>query len=394
MIERIIKIIDSSEISVESGTLFCNHYIVNDIECLRYLDTEECFEQTIYFERIIIGNKIDLELSLHKLQKLGIFYSFEDYWTENKYYYRDEPSLYILELKCYSSSYNHLLDKYKAIVSLISGLNQVAKHKFSDVDIENVIINRDNLSIVLPFIYSIQDFIEWVDEKKEIIKKINIALSQDETKKVLFINELIDFLTPIEEHLRFRFLLNELSGYYNKCINAYQFYLSDFSDNKLRIELDSKALEYNQKIQSVINDSQTKLIAIPTAFILVFTTFDFSNLYSIKNTATMIGLFVFAVLIQLFIDNQKSTLNFIGENINSFRSAFKHGEIENISSRFKLVEKELIKQKRRFLIVETLLWLIPIGMLSLWLLLLKIKSLYVISLFSLLVYSFLIHLKC
>jgi len=134
-------------------------------------------------------------------------------------------------------------------------------------------------------------------------------------KKMIFINELIESLNSREENSRFKYFLSHITEFYDKCNNAYQFYLRDFSYNKLKIELDSKALEYTQKIQSVINDSQTKLIAIPTAFVLVFAAFDFTDLLAIKNIATILSLFIFALLIQFFLNN---ILNFFILGVKNF----------------------------------------------------------------------------
>lgn len=135
----------------------------------------------------------------------------------------------------------------------------------------------------------------------------------------------------------------------------------------MKIELDSKALEFAQKIQSVINESQTKLIAIPTVFVLAFVSFDYSDLLSNKNIFTIISLFIFAILIQLFLNNQFSTLRFINENVISYKDTFKRNDIDKISSKFSLVDKEREKQEKRLILIEAILWLIPVGLLCTWL---------------------------
>ena len=120
-------------------------------------------------------------------------------------------------------------------------------------------------------------------------------------------------------------------------------------------------------LQSVINESQTKLIAIPTVFVLAFISFDYSDLLSTKNVFTIISLFIFAILIQLFLNNQFSTLRFINENITSYKETFKRNDIDRISSKFSLVDKEREKQKKRLFLIDAILWLIPISLLCTWL---------------------------
>jgi hypothetical protein len=129
----------------------------------------------------------------------------------------------------------------------------------------------------------------------------------------------------------------------------------------LKVELDSKALEFAQKIQTIINDSQTKLIAIPTAFVLVIATFDFEKILSSKNVGTIVGLFVFSTLIQLFLNNQLSALKFIKQNIDAYKSTFKNDEINQTSNSFVLVEVEFNKQNSRLKVIEVILWSIPVG---------------------------------
>lgn len=358
MLSRIIKIINNSNYYIEDGTIFCNNYSIEDIECIDFLEAENIFENFISTKEV--GNKIDLELSLAKLNTLGFYENSETFILKNKY---KEPTFlyYIEELKCFSSDTNDFFVKYRSIINLIDSIKEIAKHTYSNTGIDNSIIFREDKSIFIPLIYN-NTIISQLNINE--INKLNSLTSsfkeEDNEKKLLFINELIEYLIGKNEESKFEFLLLHFNEFYEKCNNAYQFYLSDFSYNKLKIELDSKALEYTQKIQSVINDSQTKLIAIPTAFVLIFVAFDYDNLLSVKNIASIIGLLIFSTIIQLFLNNQKSTLNFIWENILAYKETFKENNIENISNKFSLVEYEFDKQKKRLKIVEILLWTIPV----------------------------------
>jgi len=369
MLSRIVNIINRSERRIESGTLFCNNYIVADKECLGYLAEHECFEQLIYIEDLNDGEPVNLELSLHKLALLDFYDSFESFFFKNKYYIEPQKEYYIYDIKCSNTTPNGLICKHVTVITLINAIKNIAKHSYIDADIENSIIFREDKTVFLPFEYDSQDILSMDSEIDKLNATSNILKGVDSEKKFLFINELINFLEKIDESNRFKFLLSNFQEFYDKCNNAYQFYLRDFSYNKLKIELDSKALEYTQKIQSVINEAQTKLIAIPTVFVLAFTTFDYSELLTIKNIVTILSLFIFAVIIQLFLNNQQSTLNFIQDNINSYKSTFRYDNIAKITSRFSLVEFELKKQRNRLLIVEVILWLIPIVLFCLWLVL-------------------------
>jgi len=370
MLSRIKNIISSSNsnFDVSSGVCICSDYKVSDKECLAYLYRQECFEQSIFIEDLSDNDIINLELSLPKLIKIGFYYSFESFVLSNKYAFPDSD-FYIYDIDSSQVAENKNLAKHKSIINLINSLKYIAKHSYFNAGVYNAIIFREDKSLFLSFEFKVNTVLSIKESEVEIINNIsNIFCEAVSEKKLLFINELINFLTKVnDESQRFIYLLSNISDFYEKSTNAYQYYLRDFSYNKLKLELDSTALEFAQKIQSVINESQTKLIAIPTVFVLAFISFDYSDLLSNKNIFTIISLFIFAILIQLFLNNQFSTLRFINENITSYKETFNRNDIDKISSKFTLVDKEREKQKKRLILIEAILWLIPVSLLCTWL---------------------------
>jgi hypothetical protein len=364
MLPKIVELINSSNPRIENGTLFCDNYIITDLCLIDYIESVNAFENIINKQ---VGNIVNLELSLVYLKSIGYYEDCETFVLKNRYCIPSDL-YYINEIECYSSSSNDFISKFNSVIKLVDSIKKISKHTYTDADIDNSIVFKEERSVFLPFIYDASDVKLIKKDDVDAINSISQVLEDSNSeKKLLFINELVDFLSSKEENGRFKFLLSQLGSFSEKCNNAYQFYLRDFSYNKLKIELDSKALEYTQKIQTVINESQTKLIAIPTAFVLVFATFDFEDLFSIKNIASILSLFVFAILIQLFLNNQKSTLSFIWENVLSYKGTFSDTNIETISSKFILLEKELKKQRTRLNIVQAILWLIPIILAFFWL---------------------------
>lgn len=370
MLQKIVNILKSTKYRVEDGAVFCENYTITDLQAIEYLEEENVFENILTKKEL--GIVVNLELSLARLNSLGFYEDCETFVLKNKF---EIPSkiYYISELDCFSSEENKFFLKYASVLNLIAGIKNISKHSYLDTDIEKSIIYRDNQSAFLAFSFDSKDVksIKVTDlDKINLIAEV-LQAQTDNERKLVFINQIIEVVNSKEENIRFKFLLSQISDFYEKCTNAYQFYLRDFSYNKLKMELDSKALEYTQKIQSVINESQTKLIAIPTAFVLAFAAFDFVKLSEMKNIAVILSLFVFAILIQIFLNNQKSTLNFINENIDSYKATFEKNNIESISSKFSLVGKELKKQRIRLILMELINWGIPVMLLCLWLFMLK-----------------------
>lgn len=186
----------------------------------------------------------------------------------------------------------------------------------------------------------------------------NYSKKNNSEEKLLFINELMEFLSNVTEENRFVYLLQNFNEYYSKSIDSFQYYIRNFSYNKLKSELDNAILDYSKKIQSVINDAQSKLIAIPAAFVLAAANIEFDNILSIKNIAILISLYIFALLIGIFLNNQSSVLNMIDINIQSYKGSF-GGNGNVVKDAFILVDKELIKQKNRLFITQFINWGIP-----------------------------------
>lgn len=118
-------------------------------------------------------------------------------------------------------------------------------------------------------------------------------------------------------------------------------------------------MEFSKKIQTVINESQTKLIAIPAAFVLSAANIEFNNILSIKNITILISLYIFAVLIGIFLNNQSSVLKMIDKNIQSYKDTFDSNN-SVVKEAFTLVDKELKKQKTRLLVTQFINWGIPV----------------------------------
>lgn len=355
MLQRVVYIISNSSHNIEDGTLFCSNHNIVDCDCIEYLEENNILENTIS-TKIQIGDTVNLELSLAALNSIGYYEDVTTFILKNKYIIPN-GNYYIEEIKCYSSDCNEFLNRYSSVIELINSIKKIAKHNYLDVDTDISIIFSEDKALLLPFIYKAKD-IQQISQNniENVAKKFN----QDDSKeKLIFINELIDFLFSENETNRFQFLLSHIAEFSDRADNAYQYYIRNFSYNKLKTDLDNTALEYSKKIQSVINDSQTKLIAIPTAFVLVTASMNFDQILSSKNIGIIISLFVFAWLLELFIRNQKSALAFIKQNIDIYKQTFKQMN-DTVENAFKIVDVEWKKQNKRILIIKWIIWSVPI----------------------------------
>ena len=357
MLRRIIDIIKSSNTEISNGTLFSNGYIIADAECIDYLENNNILENSLYSRKN--GECVNLELSLAHLNSIGYYEDCITFCIKNKYVLPSKK-FFIEEIKCFEDDDNDFIYIYKKIITLINAISHISKHSYTDVDINNAIIFREDKSLFLPFIYDSSDIRDIkIEDSEKFTFLSDLFNNSDSDKKLLFINELIDFLSPYNENDRFRYLLLYICEFISKANNAYQYYIRNFSYNKLKSELDNAALEFSKKIQTVINESQTKLIAIPAAFVLSAANIEFNNILSIKNITILISLYIFAVLIGIFLNNQSSVLKMIDKNIQTYKDTFDSNN-SVVKKAFTLVDKELKKQKTRLLVTQFINWGIPV----------------------------------
>lgn len=360
MLTQIVDILTKSNTTISDDSLSVDNYKILDESSI--ISLENCIEQIYDNKGNIIGlsdiqkkQNVRIVFSLYRLNQTGYYETSDVFVRKNKII---SPASYYIQNIGFQNSEHIFIKKYHALINFIQSIGDLAKYKEESPDITTCVIICEQKALILPIIYSGEDVvnidfpIEEMNYATELFKKNNSE------EKLLFINELMEFLSNVTEENRFVYLLQNFNEYYSKSIDSFQYYIRNFSYNKLKSELDNAILDYSKKIQSVINDAQSKLIAIPAAFVLAAANIEFDNILSIKNIAILISLYIFALLIGIFLNNQSSVLNMIDINIQSYKGSF--GDNGNVvKDAFILVDKELIKQKNRLFITQFINWGIP-----------------------------------
>lgn len=360
MLTQIVDILTKSNITISDDSLSVDNYKILDESSI--ISLENCIEQIYDNKGNIIGlsdiqkkQNVRIVFSLYRLNQTGYYETSDVFVRKNKII---SPASYYIQNIGFQNSEHIFIKKYHALINFIQSIGDLAKYKEESPDITTCVIICEQKALILPIIYSGEDVvnidfpIEEMNYATELFKKNNSE------EKLLFINELMEFLSNVTEENRFVYLLQNFNEYYSKSIDSFQYYIRNFSYNKLKSELDNAILDYSKKIQSVINDAQSKLIAIPAAFVLAAANIEFDNILSIKNIAILISLYIFALLIGIFLNNQSSVLNMIDINIQSYKGSF-GGNGNVVKDAFILVDKELIKQKKRLFITQFINWGIP-----------------------------------
>ena len=359
MIDKIVKILNKnkSSIRIEGDIISCIHTIDN-LDFLSELSDNELITNS-FVEDYNTNENIVLEFLISRLRTQGFYLSKDSFLTWNQYNY-PEKEVYIYEINDFLINNIFFNERFSIIVNLIDVLGQNSKNRYYTDEILNLLIVREDKSLLLYFKYLPED-LDLIDNSSlnnitNFIEILGENIAPD--RKNIYINELIDYLLPIEEKDRFSYLIKNFDEFIHRASASYNYYLRNFSYNKLKIELDTKALDFAQKIQGVVNESQTKLIAIPAAIVFACTTLEYEKINSIKNYLILVGMIMFCIFIQIFINNQKSALKFIENNITIYKQSFSNNK-QILENSFIEVDKEKDKQKYRLLTVQILLWLKP-----------------------------------
>lgn len=328
----------------------------------------------------------EIKIQINSLRnKIGYYPSVNDFIEINKYEL-ERSEYYIKDINDGSDGRNGFNDQISILHIFIQSLINISTHRWEDEDGLKLILYRSKKSILLDINYS-YNLIKKLDHKRlEIIKDFSIQLNEaNEDKRGLFINEIIDYVTSNN--------IDNLEGFvskielcYKSCKDSYELYQLNYCVNSLKLELDTKVLDYTTKIQQVISEAQTKLIAIPAAFIFAGINIDYDKgILNTNNIIISLCLFTFAILIQLFIQNQKSILFIIEKDSKDYIDTFK-SKID-ITDKLNIVNRELKNQKKRICFIEIILWTIPI-LLLLFLFLKRCEMVDVIVVFGISIIAF------
>lgn len=139
------------------------------------------------------------------------------------------------------------------------------------------------------------------DQKATIIKGVLIEMLK---------NNEIDRLTV-------SCLIKRFSEFLERVNANYQLYVSEFSFDKIKEQVETEKFEFTLKLNKVFSDIQNQLLAVPIALVLVSSQMKLANGLSFINMSIWCGVLIFGIFMSLLIRNQRSTLNAIKLEIDS-----------------------------------------------------------------------------
>lgn len=147
---------------------------------------------------------------------------------------------------------------------------------------------------------------------------------------------------------RLHHFLHNLSAVLSEAKSQHAVFMSAFSYEKVRDEVESLKVEYTTKIHKVLSEIQGQLLGIPAATVIVATQMkktDVAGSEFIANFAVLLGAWIFGVFLVLLLRNQGHTLEVIKTEVSRQKKQLST-ELPNVAARFDDVFSMLEKRIR------------------------------------------------
>lgn len=338
-------------------------FIVSDKEDLLLISQfEDSQIREIYYKKNNnTANQKDLEIGdeiviLIDLSKFPSYYEkFEDFTFSNRYKL-NLKEYYIQELNFYyhyqKNEQNKTVNNYINLLELITFLKELSTYEKTTKGVLELYFQKPDriCSIVLDYNREIIENLKINTSIKELSQHV-FEKSDQETRKKLFANEMINFLSG--GGFTFSNVVNSWDSICNSYMNSFQIYLSEFSFEKIKTSSQEYFHELTDRIYSTIHKFSAFILAIPVAYILILRFFDFEGRSFVKDSFLLIlGLLYFIIIWFVFLNNLTQAFETIEQDIDKFLKRIKGAEnLAEIMESLSNQKKKLIPSQRRKIII-------------------------------------------
>ncbi|PWN57913.1 hypothetical protein [Chryseobacterium viscerum] len=365
----LLKELFSNKIN-ETANLFTFSFLITDVKQINLLQEVEIDNilnekrNPVSDTELQVGQTYIFDLAWTSLRRHNFYTTCSDFVKFNNKDKSEE--FYILEIDCTERDIdNFFIKNYNDLILIKDFIIKISNDNIQ----EKYLIYFENRYLKIPNLLSSNSIskIKYVLEKDLLENFFNDYEKSSNEIKVIFKSELINFLDDITEGERLTFLYCNFSDFYKRCIIGYEYYIKDFSYIKVKTELDNAVLDFSKNIRTVVNDSQNKLIIIPAAVVLAFTTFEIKEPFNTKNIFVLASSVLFAYMMDSFVNNQDSALKIIKTNVINYKTLFfnkNKSKTENLNGMildsFVKADDELQRQENWMLGIKIINWIIPV----------------------------------
>ncbi|OKS84558.1 hypothetical protein [Mucilaginibacter polytrichastri] len=317
---------------------------------------------TIAVKLLQAGQTVALTIYAKQLSR-GIYYDSVAEFVKGNPGTLPAQAFYIADIAYFSDQGLSVpaMAQFADIARLISLLTELSDYIQTGLGKNRTLIffQKKKLNVPLTFDSSQLREIPYLDKLESQLHEAH----DKEERKTIFKTELVSSLQEVPAAEVFDRLLSDLDQIYEHYLQSHLLYLEKFSYQDLKAAVDKDQLEYTKKIYNTVNDIQSKLIAVPAAFLLIFAQFDFTGAQLFKNVLIFIGAVLFAILIDILLRNQFGVLSYIRTELESLKTNLKNKDtqvdLSAFITSFAGLEPIMAKQRNYLLFFRLITWLVP-----------------------------------
>lgn len=204
----------------------------------------------------------------------------------------------------------------------------------------------------------------------EFIDKFVESDLHKEQKAIIIKSVLLEMLKSFEiNQLTLPSLVDRFSDFHERVRANYTLYVSEFSFEKIREQVEKEVFDFSVKLNKVFSDIQNQLLAIPAALILAGTQMQAGSVNMWRNLSVFAAVIVFSLFVSLLIRNQTNTLKAIKRECDSQWNSIKskHKNVQPLLEKhYSILRIRYISQRIKLFVVEIILSMSILG--TMWLL--------------------------
>lgn len=237
-----------------------------------------------------------------------------------------------------------------------SVLLELADHKVLTGKPKAIFLHGEKLE--LSIVYGSKDLKDLAGLREFISEFVQAEIHKDQ-KATIIKSVLLEMLKNNEiDKLTLPCLIKRFSEFLERVNANYQLYVSEFSFEKIKAQVESEKFEFTLKLNKVFSEIQNQLLAVPVALILVGSQMKQAANFTLMNTSIWCGAIVFGIFMSILIRNQRNTLKAIKLEMDSQWIAIegKHKYVaERLQSHYNQLQNRYFMQHWFLIIVSAII---------------------------------------
>lgn len=345
-----------------SGNLILSSDIISNIEVIYSEDIFELVNDKGVIDIDDINNYLEenIQITIYINNISSFFSSFESFLQGNNCGLQSTSFFIFKEniLVKDSAELLHKLPTFDNCLQILELIDHLSNEKIQDGNTLSFFYSiKNNSFLKIEIVYTKEDFQNLLDDNSiQIIKQELLSGTNIEDKRKVFINEL-NSLVGNETVLSFGVILKEWSKLTLNYNLSYQLYLEGFSVEKLKVAANEYFIKITEKIYESISKISAYLFGIPIGYLVLISSYDFTNENFIKNFFILLISTIFFVFVYLiFCKNIEENIDAIEEELIDFEKRLGNTSSVNfITDKIKSIrENKIKKQSKKLSLIKTL----------------------------------------